>query len=179
MFRYVLTGGHGVGKTSLALFLQESGEHILRETASDYKYVKMAQGIPFPFDNPHAEAEILTQQIRRERDAATLNYCRIFLDRSIIDHFAYAKLLKQSVDEQVISARENLNYDLVFFVDESEDFGIALCTKREIRYSRIVAEAIYTEYQARGNRIVDVPPMPLEKRYSYVMEVISKYEQHG
>lgn len=73
MFRYVLTGGHGVGKTSLALYLQLKGEHIIRESASDYKYVKMAQGDSFPFDHPNFESEIFSIQLERENETDYIN----------------------------------------------------------------------------------------------------------
>ena len=175
MFRYVLTGGHGVGKTSLALYLQLKGEYIIRESASDYKYVKMAQGDSFPFDNLNAESEIFSIQSYRENEIDSVNRPRVFLDRSIIDHFAYAKILNQVLDTTNF-IENSCVYDIIFFIEESKEFGISLCTKREVEYSRFVARSIKEEYMKRNYNIVCIPPDSLEKRYKNIIEVVHEYE---
>lgn len=173
MFRYVLTGGHGVGKTALLLYLQLQGEYVIRESASDYKYVKMALGEPFPLDNPNAENNIFKIQLNRELAIDTTKG-RVFLDRSIIDHIAYAKLLNQRLEYTLDI--DLINYDIVFFLAPGTEWGISLCTRREQLYSNKVANMIEEEYRMRGFRIVNVPPLTLEQRMDFIKEQIKRYE---
>lgn len=173
MFRYVLTGGHGVGKTSLLLYLQFQGEYVVRESASDYKYVQMALGESFPLDNPNAESNILKIQVDRELNIDTSKK-RVFFDRSIVDHFIYAKILNQKLGGSF--NMDLMNYDIVFLLSPSVEWGISLCTKREQEYSNKIAEMIEAEYRVRGFKIVRVPPLSLEQRVNFMKEEIDRYE---
>lgn len=173
MFRYVLTGGHGVGKTALLLYLQLQGEYVIRESASDYKYVQMAMGEPFPLDNPNAENNIFKIQVDRELKIDTSKK-RVFFDRSIVDHFAYSKIMNQSLKYSFNMSI--MNYDIVFLLSPGVEWGISLCTKREQAYSNKIAAMIETEYRLRGFRIVRVPPLSLEQRMTFIKEEIDRYE---
>lgn len=50
MQRFVLTGGHGVGKSSLIAALELRGEHVSHEAAATIRRLGRAGGDPFPED---------------------------------------------------------------------------------------------------------------------------------
>lgn len=174
MFKYVLTGGHGVGKTSLLLYLQYKGQRIIRETSSDYKYIKRAMGILFPFDHDGAESDIVKMQLQQENNVPS-EFQRVFLDRSVIDCSAYAKILNQQIDPYIQYTKSG-RYDLVFHFQPG-NFGITECTRREIEFSKKVSETIFEEYKKYGYTIIEVPAMPLEERYNFIMEKVQLYER--
>ena len=128
--KYVLTGGHGCGKSSILLFFEMMNEFILREAASDYFYMELAKGNTSPFDNKYSEDEILSIQLRREKSIPS-EINRVFLDRSVIDCLVYSKIYSAPLSENNICDAKKMRYDLAFFIEVPTTFGIAFCTKRE------------------------------------------------
>lgn len=174
MHKYVLTGGNGSGKTSLLLVLQLSGEKVVRESASDFLYVERAKGNLFPLDNQDAEEQILRIQIEREKH---VDICkRVFLDRSTIDHFVYARLLRQKLSENIINKCSQFKYDIIFLIKTSEEFGIGLCTEREYKYSIFLEKEIIKEYENIEYKVIIIEPDSIENRLIGIKERIKAYE---
>lgn len=178
MYKYVLTGGHGVGKTSIILGLQLAGEEVIRESASDYQYYQRAKGNIFPFDCSDAENEVLSIQIERENALLKKNAIRAFLDRSVIDHFVYSKILRHPISDELLAHAKNRFYDIVFLIEHMPNNGISLCTKREQEYSRLIQEETRKEYAKRGFDIISIKNNSLENRMNDILKITMEYESN-
>ncbi len=178
MFKYVLTGGNGVGKTSLILALQLAGYEIIRESASDFLYVERAKGNLFPLDSSGAEEIILNIQIRRELNIDP-SRDRVFLDRCIHDHFVYANILKQDISTKAIDQSKNFSYDIIFFIELSFEYGIGNCTQREVKYSEKLAYELELYYKKLGITIIKIPPGSIESRLNKILLEVKKYEEYN
>lgn len=66
MKRYVLTGGHGVGKSSIIAALEQRGEHVVHEAAATVRILGHARGQPFPEDDSSFESSALSLHLQRE-----------------------------------------------------------------------------------------------------------------
>lgn len=116
MRRIVLTGGHGVGKTSVLLALEDRGEHVVSEAAHDVRLLAHARGVAFPEDQPDFESRVLARHLAREH-AVPSHVSRVFLDRAAPDHLAYATIGHWPLTNAEVAACRSHRYDHVFLLD--------------------------------------------------------------
>lgn len=177
MKKYVLTGGHGVGKTSIILALEHLGEYVLREAGSDYQYYLRAKGIPFPLDQDNFEQGVLSLHLQREERLPN-GLERVFLDRGKPDHLAYSELFKWPLSDHLQKEAERTDYSAVFFVQGNSEYGIGLCSKREQNESFTLETTLVKLYKRLGYLIHWVPCGLLEERVRYILQVVESLEQH-
>lgn len=167
--RYVLTGGASCGKTSLINELRKRGFCTVEESATEV--------ILDRFDQPISSDEILKRQLLIfKRQTLRENYEfpeEVFLDRCLIDSFAYCKYLLNYVPDEI----KNFNYgkyDLIFVLEriplvkadhriEKDDFEVEK-----------IHNVLIDEYRSLGYNIVFVPLMPVEQRADFVIEYIRR-----
>ncbi|MFA5805031.1 MAG: ATP-binding protein [Melioribacteraceae bacterium] len=174
--KYVLTGGHGSGKTSILLYLERLNEYIIREAASDYFYIERAKRELFPLDNKYCEDEILSIHLKREKSIPE-NISRVFLDRGTIDHLVYSKLYDLPLSEKNIYESKEVKYNLAFFIDLPSDFGIGLCTYRENLESLNIHKELLKAYLDCGIKVHRIKPAPLLKRVQKILRIVKDFEK--
>jgi predicted ATPase len=169
--RIVLTGGHGVGKSSLLLALEERGEHVVHEAARDVRLLAHARGIPFPEDQADFEARVLTRHLTRE-DTIPRHARRVFLDRGAPDHLAYATLGRWPLTPAQVTACRTRRYDHVILV-EGPPGGVATLDRVEAAFChRLVAELkrIYAELRMPVQRLAWAD---LDTRAEAILAIVS------
>lgn len=154
MKRIILTGGHGVGKTSTLLALEELGEHVVFEAAAHVRRLGRARGVAFPDDFPGFESSALACHLAREC-AVGSDVSRVFLDRGAPDHLAYSATGHWQLAEAEIEACRGRRYDHVFLLEGPPGRPSTLDRVEAAFSQRLVAELIriYTE--------LGMPPQPL------------------
>jgi predicted ATPase len=175
--RYVLTGGHGVGKTSLLLGLEQRGERIVREVGSDYQRYRRACGTPFPTDEPGFEAAVLTIQLRREAHVTDWQASRIFFDRGAPDAIAYGQEFGWVLPGELIAAGMAARYDAVFMVEPGDEYGVRLRPAAEQIESERVARALIRVYEQLGCPLYSVPSRSVEERVDIVLDIVHALER--
>jgi predicted ATPase len=117
MRKIVLTGGPGVGKSSIIHCLQEMGYSVREEVFT--KIFAQAQNAG-KFDDAFLYSkkliqELISAQIELEnREEANEN---LFLDRSCIDIWGFARNMGITLDPEERKSLESRRYDLVFIVE--------------------------------------------------------------
>src|SRR5947209_13855687 len=98
MKSYVITGGPSVGKTTVIQLLREKGYTVLPEAARMIIEEESTKGSEvLPWKNlARFQAEVARRQFRQEE---TNQFETRFLDRSLIDGYAYCMLGKVQVPE--------------------------------------------------------------------------------
>lgn len=172
MRRFVLTGGHGVGKTSTILALEQMGEHVVFEAASSVRALGRAQGVPFAEDGPDFEATALALHLQRERaipEAAR----RLFLDRGAPDHLAYCQVGRWSLSEAEAAACRTARYDAAFLVDPPPG-GVPTLGRAETRFCERLVRAIEEVYRQAGTPLVRVPYAECRNRALFILDTVSQ-----
>ena len=178
--RYVITGGPGVGKTSIIRCLQNQGYHVVGEAATDVIRNALDRGIEKPWDKDHKSDfndEILELQYRRQNEVPDTGL--VFFDRSMIDTLTYAlipmggtKSLKTMTDK-VQSVIDNHYYNTtVFFIDNLNG-----CENTEIRHENLkqlqsIEHHLKQSYQALGYKVVHITRDTIENRAKQILSHI-------
>jgi predicted ATPase len=167
--RFVLTGGHGVGKSSLIRALESHGEAVIYEAAQDVRLRLEAQGVAFPTDRDDFESLCLT--LHRQREERVMSGTeRVFLDRGAPDHLVYAELGHWILTSQEVDYCLAANYDGVFLVLPHEPL-LPTLSRSERTFSRRLSEALHKMYAERLGMVVhEVPPGALTERVGFVLD---------
>lgn len=168
--RFVLTGGHGVGKSSLIRALEARGEAVAYEAAQDVRLRLEAEGVPFPADRDDFESLCLALHRQREERARTWGK-RVFLDRGAPDHLVYAELGHWPLSSEEIEYCLAARYGAVFLVLPHERTA-ATMTKSETVFSERLTRALREMYAERLGMVVhEVPPGTLAQRVRWVPDL--------
>jgi len=177
---YIITGGPGVGKTTLINYLnKEKGEAIVEEAATRIIAEQHAKGVAAPWaDGEKFRSAIAAlQKADREKIATpALAEKRFFCDRSPVDTFSYAIHLKAApTDDLVEIVTDSIGrYNPIVFLVEN----LGLCERTDFRPESL-AEALEIEkvleegYRALGYRIVRIKPDTIEKRAEAVLATLT------
>lgn len=170
--RYVITGGPGVGKTSIIRYLKEKGYHVVGEAATDVIRRSLEKGISMPWDKEFKSDfndEILELQYKRQNK--TPDRGLVFFDRSMIDTFTYALIPMggtkslEAMARRVQSVLDQQFYNqTVFFIDNLNG-----CEKNEIRHENLdqlhmIERHLEQSYRALGYNVVHITRDTIENR---------------
>ncbi|HEY4514702.1 MAG TPA: ATP-binding protein [Candidatus Paceibacterota bacterium] len=169
MRKYVLTGGPGIGKTTLIDLLAMRGYRIVPEAARMIiKEEKLKGSNILPSgDLEEFQRLVAERQIELEERSDAKE---IFCDRGIIDGYAYCKIGNVPIPKQIIDMGKN-RYDKVFLLSplsqyNNDDIRIEHSTVAEDIH-RTIASA-YLEF---GYHIIHVPVLSPEERVNYILKL--------
>jgi len=165
--RFVLTGGHGVGKTSIIAALEMLGENVVHEAASTVRAADRARGLAFPEDETNFEMRVLGLHLRREEEVRP-EASRFFLDRGAPDHLAYAQVGHWSLGTAETSRCLGARYDAAFMI-EPPPGGVPTLNRGEVEFCRRLTGALERVYQEMAIPLVRVPHGPLDARCRSVL----------
>lgn len=166
---YVLTGGPCSGKTTLIRELKERGYSVLPEPARAVIASELAQGkviadiLKHPLELEH---KILAHHIDIESQAPKDEI--LFLDRGVVDNYAYYKKFGLAPDAPLISAAQSVRYRKVFllalidFLNDSERY-------ETVEEAGKLQELLREAYQEQGYEVIEVPVLPITERADYIL----------
>lgn len=172
MEKYIITGGPGVGKTTLLNELGKAGEITLSEVAREIiaEEQKKEKGI-LPWTNL-AEFQKLTAQRQVHKEKSVGNgYNRIFQDRSLVDSIAYAEEGRVAVPDGVYRLIEQANYTRIFYLEQLPFYAQDEERKEDVKLARKIHQKLYQVYDRLGFDIVTVPVCnSIEERVQFVLK---------
>ena len=180
VFKVVITGGPGTGKTSIIQELKKKGffcrDEVIRRMTSEAKATD--NGLDFAVNPIVSVPEplafnqgILDARIGQFKDTPKADGQVVFFDRGIPDVLAYMDCFGQSYGKDFENACRTYRYDQVFMVppwadiyqrDEGrfERFSDVLRIDRHIR-------AVYGRY---GYSFIELPRLPVGQRIDFILE---------
>jgi predicted ATPase len=120
MKKIVITGGPSSGKSTLIQTLKDQGQLVVEESAAKLISSELKNGgniLPWiKFDE--FEKALVDYQIKQESSLKTLDKNKVFLDRGLIDVFAYYQFAGITVPSGVSTKiLNNGKYDQIFFLE--------------------------------------------------------------
>lgn len=169
---HVVTAGPCAGKTSTLRELSARGYRTCPEGAR----VAIDQAVSEGKDmDEFRETEEFTQRVLDEDSRAELNAIRnssmgehVFLDRSLADNIAYAKLYGRNIPDRVHMICEQ-RYDTVFVLDQLE-FETDYARTEDEEEARVVHQELINAYEYLGYDIIEVPVKPVSERADIIEE---------
>ncbi|MCD8042804.1 MAG: AAA family ATPase [Tannerellaceae bacterium] len=169
---YVLTGGPGVGKTSVLNGLRRRGFLCIDEVAREIIRSEMERGgDALPWGNiPDYTRKMLHASV-----AVYINCKNIeeicFFDRGIPDTLAYARLTGQEEQEiRKITTEYKYNPAVFLFPPWQEIYQTDAERKQDFAEAVRTYEIMKDVYRECGYTIVEVPRMPVEERCDFILE---------
>jgi len=166
--KYTLTGGPGIGKTTLLTKLQERGIYTMKEVA---EYL-IERGItPEKNGREEFQKKLLETQLKWEKEIP-LEVEISFQDRGIPDGIAYYRIDDMETPKRLLEAAQNARYEGIFILDPLKDYK-----QTEIRHENKegalrIHEEIRRVYEELGYKPIRIPNGSLEYRTELILDLI-------
>jgi len=168
---YVLTGGPGVGKSSIILALEQKGYTVVREAAEDWIKLQQAKGIKQPWLEPDFQDQILKLQKAREYKIRNSKN-KVFIDRGTLDGLAYyqinGKEPSKMMKTEILKLEKDKRYEKAFIIE-----SLGSCETNDVRRENL-DEALKLEklqeqnYKNLGYEVIRVPSGTVEERVGFL-----------
>jgi predicted ATPase len=176
--KYILTGGPGVGKSTVIEILKKMNLYTIPEAARiiiDEQLANSGSILPWK-DKNQFEQKVLDLKIESELSIPQ-NTDVAFLDRGIPDSLAFYlenqnpnKLPRQFIE----SAYSNsFRYDQIFLLDQIPSYHQDKTRRESPERARKLHEAIARTYSELGYKIARIPYMKPEERVKLILNHIS------
>ncbi len=174
----VLTGGPGVGKTTIINKLSDIGYNTIPEIYFLLFDDATQKGSVESFfaDPLELYTRLLNEQIRAEANASATEI--LFLDRSSIDILAFANYFHVPIDAE-FKMRAHRRYDIVFFIEPlaPECYKNTKARKETFQEALEIHHLLLKAYQQSGYRedqLIMVPFGTLEMRVEAILSLTHK-----
>jgi hypothetical protein len=172
---FVITGGPGVGKTTLLEQLQQRGYRCVPEVARDIIREQIAQnGDALPWGNIQTYTHLmLFHSVNRFKEYIPGEELTFF-DRGIPDVVAYVHITQQICRPELQQAPSHYRYNTQVFILPPWAEIYHTDTERKQTYREAVEtyNAMYFTYQACGYTLTIVPKTTPEERADFVLQQI-------
>lgn len=177
---YVITGGPGVGKTTLLEELRNRNYEIIPEIARALINEQQANnGIALPWKDKKLYKEVMFDRSIESYEQAdkTLNGKKpIFFDRGFLDTICYAKLIQSEINERMESYAANWRYNKNIFMLPPWQKIYETDNERKQGWKEAVLtfEKMCETYKSYGYEIIEIPKLAVSERADFVLEFIEE-----
>lgn len=174
---YIVTGGPGVGKTTLLEAIENEGFLIVPEVAREVIKTQMETGgKALPWEDTALYTELMLNGSVECYMNNIKNEDIIFFDRGILDTICYAGMIGLEVSPTMNKYAENYLYNRkVFILPPWYDI---YTTDSERKQSWEEAKITYlrmkTTYEEYGYKVIDVPKDTVDNRKEFVLNIINR-----
>ncbi|WP_306354181.1 AAA family ATPase [Flavobacterium sp. '19STA2R22 D10 B1'] len=172
----VITGGPGMGKTTLLNALQkqdyigieEVGRAIIQEQLQ-------SNGTGLPWRNQQGFADLMLHQAMKDFKFIKEVHKPVFFDRGIPDVIGYLTLCHLEVPELMHKTAEYLRYNTKVFITPPWESIYTNDTERKQTFSEAIAtyEIMLKTYTFYGYECIELPKTTIENRISFIQEKLA------
>lgn len=173
---YVITGGPGVGKTTLLKQLEKLGYPIVQEDARRIiKEQMQSQGDGLPWKNKERYTHLMINaSLHSFKTISDTQKGLVFFDRGIIDAFCYADMIGLPISEDMKEVVNTYFYNSKVFILPPwvEIYETDQERKQTWKEALETYNAMKTAYSLYGYQIVEVPIGIPESRAGFILDNI-------
>lgn len=176
--RFVLSGGPGIGKTTVLKELRSRGYQTIPETfTSLFEQAVAHNALDSFFNGPEVLPSILlTEQLRME--SLLSSSIPAFLDRSAVDIIAYGDFFNTPMTEE-LRAQADRNYDLIFFLEPLPEYlyentSVRKESREEALTIHRLLKAAYLHMGYMPHQLIEVPFGTPSERAQYILDEIAQ-----
>ncbi len=165
--KYVLTGGPFTGKTTVVDILKAKGYPVVPETARmviEEEQLKGSDVLPWK-DLALFQEKVVMKQAELE---FALSDDKVFLDRGILDSYAYSKLGNVSVPLHAYQDA-HLRYAQVFILELLPGYEPDEVRKETAEYRDSIHQALFNAYREFGYTPTVVPVLSPHERAEFIL----------
>jgi predicted ATPase len=170
---FVITGGPGVGKTTLLEELKKHGfDHVPEIARQLIKEQVEINGEALPWKNAEQYLQLqLERSIESYELANQESTGIIFFDRGILDAFCYARLINAQITEEMQEIAKRYRYNQIVFIlpPWCEIYETDLERKQSWREAALTYEKMVETYENFGYELINVPTLTVEKRVDFIL----------
>ncbi|SUJ29420.1 Uncharacterised protein [Sphingobacterium spiritivorum] len=171
---YIVTGGPGVGKTSLLETLTHDVQIVAEAARTIIKEQIQDKGQALPWANQQAYAQLMFKySVRDFLHFNSQNHSQITLfDRGLPDTLCYLDMLGKNIPVQMDTAVRNYRYNPVVFILPAWKEIYKQDQERKQPWEEAEQTYYYMKqtYEKYGYRLIDVPKTSLEERRIFILE---------
>lgn len=177
---YVITGGPGVGKTTLLEELKRRNYEIVPEIARELiKEQQKDNGKALPWKNKNLYKEMMFDRSIisfEEIDRTTNKKEPIFFDRGFLDSICYANIIQSKISDLMKSYAESWRYNKNVFIlpPWQEIYETDNERKQDWKEAVLTFEKMSETYKSYGYEIIEIPKKSVSERADFVLEFIEK-----
>ncbi|MEK7505041.1 MAG: ATP-binding protein [Patescibacteria group bacterium] len=167
MKRLVLTGGPGVGKTTIIELLRARGYEVVGETARALIEAGHSGGNYPTRQKQMAEFQraLAWQQFELEENFSNR---AVFFDRSLVDVFVFCAHYKVPFPTE-LQDKLAKRYDLVFNLEPLSVYANDAVRTESASVAREIHERLIATYQQLGYALISVPPLAPAARADFIV----------
>jgi Predicted ATPase len=172
----VVTGGPGMGKTSLIeklgqmgyAYMPESGRHIIQAELE-------SGGDKLPWADRQGFAREMFNRAVIDYEQARNDHAITFFDRGLPDVIGYLTLCKLPVEDDLWSAARKLRYHPQVFITPPWEEIYVTDNERKQSFDEAKAtyEAMANVYTLLGYSMIEIPKVPIGERAQFIIKKIS------
>lgn len=166
---FVITGGPGVGKTTVIEILRKRGYRVVDETAREIIEREMAKGsevLPWK-DLQEFQVQVFLRQSEKESSVLESSG-QTFLDRSIIDGYAYCALGKVTPSPEIVHLSPG-RYAKVFLLERLPGYITDESRIEDLQFAKDIHSEIEKTYRSFGYEVIHVPVLNQEARVDFIL----------
>lgn len=177
---YVITGGPGVGKTTLLKELRNRCYEVVPEIARELiKEQQAHNGEALPWKDKNLYKEVMFDLSIKSYWEISKILCDekpIFFDRGFLDTICYAKIIQSGIDKRMESYAQNWKYNKnVFVLPPWQDiYQTDSERKQDWKEAVLTFEKMCETYRTYGYDIVEIPKVSVSKRADFILKFIEK-----
>lgn len=172
----IVTGGPGMGKTSIIEHLESLGYPCIPESGrSIIRHQLEVGGINLPWEDREGYADEMFRQAVLDYQSAASSGLLTFFDRGIADTIGYLRLCGLPVPAAMHEAAERYRYFCKVFIAPPWEAIYHGDDERKQSFAEAVAtyEVMVDTYGKLGYELVELPKLAIEERAKFMIDSLS------